>query len=111
MTKRTAEKHTPAPWSADPATEGDDAVVEALTADRRYVVREICHVLIDESDPSDWPTTRANLRLIAAAPELLAALEAMRQHDSAGGPCDKPGFKCDCYARADAAIAKAKGAP
>lgn len=48
-------------------------------------------------------------RLITAAPDLLAALEKLRQHDSAGGPCDVPGLKCDCVAVADAAIAKAGG--
>lgn len=47
------------------------------------------------------------------APELLAALKAMRAHDTAAGPCDVPGLKCDCIANADAVIAKAtaRGAP
>lgn len=76
----SAPKHTPGPWSAEPESGGYHAVVEALTADRRYVVREICHVLIDEADPGDWPVTRANLRLIAAAPDLLEALTLILEH-------------------------------
>ncbi len=40
---------------------------------------------------------------------LVTALAALRTHDSAGGPCDVPGLKCECIAKADAAMAEAKG--
>jgi len=66
-----------------------------------------------DSDPDQWrlkpePADKANARLIAAAPELLAALKRL---------CDLP---CDCpceigvdemtaYGQARAAIAKAEG--
>lgn len=64
-------KHTPAPWEA--VLDGGDVVlVEALTADRKLVTREICHVL-DGGTPED----EANLKLIAAAPDLLAALQML----------------------------------
>ena len=40
--------------------------------------------------------------------ELSKALGKLRRHDEASGPCDKPGFKCDCYAVADAALTNTK---
>jgi hypothetical protein len=50
------------------------------------------------------PTTQANARLIAAAPELLAALEyAFREQNTSGA------LSMECWDRARAAIANAKG--
>lgn len=64
-------KHTPGPWSFDEGSE--DVLVEALSKDRKRVVREICHVLDDGEDAE----TKANLRLIALAPELFEVLEGI----------------------------------
>ena len=98
---------TPGPWTLRRGRPGVRGYVAWRVAGPAPTASSVCSVTLG-TRPED---ADANARLIASAPELLSALEAMRQHDSAGGPCDKPGFKCDCYARADAAIAKAKGAP
>lgn len=91
--------HTPGPWKAMD-WDGDTCLVEALTSDEKMVTREICHVLNPEDDQ---PTTKANLSLIAAAPDLLAALRLMvRDNDGTNdGVAD--------LAVAAAAIAKAEG--
>lgn len=91
--------HTPGPWVA----QGRHGV-EIMGPD--YKVAELEY---DEGDTEGYECARADARLIAAAPDLLSALEAMRDHDTAGSPCDRLGLKCDCVARADAAIAKARG--
>ena len=69
-------KHTPGRWHFDERQVGmsDCASVEALTDDGKMVTREICTVLLDDDDPSE---DAANARLIAAAPDLLAALIAL----------------------------------
>ncbi len=63
-------EHTPGPWSAQ-MDAGDWIGVEAVTGDGDLVRREICTCLTDDDDRED----RANARLIAAAPDLLAACE------------------------------------
>ena len=63
-------KHTPGPWIIEAqgiyANGGNKRVATAMSHEHEI----------------DWPTTKANARLIAAAPELLetlqAALEALR---------------------------------
>lgn len=96
-------KHTPGPWSAEPdAIGGDTAVVEALSKDRRYVRREICHVLLDDSDQKSRNLDKANLLLIAAAPDLLAACENALEWLA----CDEPE---EAIVVIRAAIAKAVG--
>lgn len=61
-------KHTPGPWANDPlqptiwANDGQTQV--ATVADLPW-----------KDGKSDWMTEQANARLIAAAPELLAALK------------------------------------
>ena len=63
-------KHTPGPWVVGPA---DDTVVTHLGADGlRY---EIAQIDGDYNQPETWPVMEANARLIAAAPDLLHALE------------------------------------
>ena len=80
--------HTPGPWRL---MNSDKEVYGAFEDDGRgWRVADLA-----------WSTTnwRANARLIAAAPELLAALEEMMYYDDGGHRGDK----------ARAAIAKAKG--
>lgn len=64
-----------------------------------YLGRHACHLSIEESD--------ANGRLIAAAPDLLAALKELREA-SYGNPF-YPEKTAEADAKADAAIAKAEG--
>ena len=58
-------QHTPGPWTNDPA---DGALVDARVNGRLVAIAEVFHCDTDES-------REANARLIAAAPDLLAALE------------------------------------
>jgi hypothetical protein len=84
-------KHTPGPWFLD-----DDGRIFD-TPDRGQLVAEVA-----TADPAEPPAEEdvANARLIAAAPDLLAALEKVvaisdRKHDA--------------WDEARAAIAKAEG--
>lgn len=93
-------KHTPGPW-----TRGFGNYVyqgERLGDQQRLIA--VCEPTTKTKE--DWDETFANARLIAAAPELLAALE--RYHEIIAGTGGKPlGF--DEIRAAGAAIAKAKG--
>lgn len=61
---------TPGPWEVGPV---DDTVVTHLGADGvRY---EIAAIDGDYNQPDEWPVMEANARLIAAAPDLLEALQ------------------------------------
>ena len=77
-------KRTPGPWTAK------DVVV---------VNDENCRVA---KTYGHYPLCETNARLIAAAPDLLAALEVARSHVS-------PALQPNIYEMMDAAIAKAKG--
>lgn len=62
---------TPGPWEVGPV---DDTVVTHIGADGvRY---EVAAIDGDYNDPDTWPIMEANARLIAAAPDMLAALQA-----------------------------------
>ena len=90
--------HTPGPWVVGPI---DDTAVTHLGKDGiRY---EVAAVDGDYNDPDEWPIMEANARLIAAAPDLLAALKEMVRM------CDAFG-DTDYRVKAIAAIAKAEGA-
>jgi hypothetical protein len=108
-------KHTPGPWKADvdgPFTLGGDTVsVEAITEDGKLVRREICTLLIDTEEDEDSPEAeedKANARLIAAAPDLLAACQNFL---ALYGECDmQPEDECHkLRVMMDRAIAKAEG--
>jgi len=89
----TETKHTPGPW---------DCEEFVVTADD---VGEPCYAYF--SDGERIPTTKANARLIAAAPELLEALELMRRVGD-----DKFSLRTEwvkAVEQVDAAIAKARG--
>jgi len=84
-------KHTPGPWQVE-ARRGETWVCRADSAvlARVAAAKEI----------------RANARLIAAAPELLEALKAVRIELREGGSYRKADR---CHAIVEAAIAKATG--
>jgi hypothetical protein len=93
-------KHTPGPWSIGPV---DDTVVNHLGLDG--VRRDIAAIAGDYNDPDLWPVMEANARLIAAAPDLLKALEqaAVQFVLLASGYGDAQQFEAEALA----AIAKA----
>lgn len=64
-------KHTPGPWNFQNATPDECAAVE--TRAKPYATIAVMH----HGDPME---SSANARLIAAAPELLAALENLRDN-------------------------------
>lgn len=61
-------QHTPGPWAVD----GEDIFAKVLSPDG-WVIAETDHVHVGR--PDEWEDVHmANMRLIAAAPDLLAAL-------------------------------------
>lgn len=86
--------HTPGPWGICPSFGGNpDAFSISVVGDDRLIATAWDRTPFDEANPAE-----ANARLIAAAPELLEALEYLV---SLGGG--------DCLDIARAAIAKARG--
>lgn len=83
-------QHTPGPW------------VIGLREDQTIFTEGLRRVATVEGARKDW---RANARLIAAAPDMLAALEDIRDY------IDDPNMPMrELLARVSAAIAQAKGA-
>lgn len=94
--------HTPGPWEID----GEYVQQVGQTG------LAICDVMnMDVGGDKGWhsgPVTQANKHLIAAAPDLLEALEKL---NAAYDRLKPPGYpKTDGQKLADAAIAKARGA-
>ena len=120
--KRT---HTPGPWTVEPSDSGDPSVGLAPTPPVVFTCipnREERHIDIavvgstiydntEEGHPQSWGDPDANARLIAAAPELLAALQrAVEVLDAEGimyGNCDDEPL--DVLEAARSAIEKAEG--
>ena len=87
-------KHTPGPWRVDYMT---------VLAGTKNLVAECASMAVGESE------SKANARLIAAAPEMLEALKTILAHPRTN---DKSVvFMPDEVAKARAAIAKAEGNP
>ena len=102
-------QHTPGPWAV--TTVGScHGVHPAASSNERD---DICRVTPHNYHPDGWPAAKAeaeaNARLIAAAPELLAALVALMGEANLGDVYldDDDRAKLDV---ARAAIAKATGA-
>lgn len=102
-------KHTPGPWEY---TENLDALYSMISSGNSVVAGIPC--LLD-GEMDELPTIRANARLIAAAPDLLAALKAFDEGLKDGSiKWAKPRrADSDPYHRANtlmcAAIARAEG--
>ncbi len=100
MTKasNTTKQHTPGPWGlCDDRKDGVSVITSGGDDGRSIAFIE----LVDVSEPE----LEANARLIAAAPDLLAALEAMVAADEHGWPVNMGGSARDA---ANDAIAKAR---
>ena len=105
--------HTPAPWEAIPSTI-DAAVIVAPDSNDKT----ICWVSTTDRPKRNrvviTPQDRANIRLIANAPELLSALEFLLEDHKRMFPEAHPNSvikwrECEEVRRAQVAIAKAKG--
>jgi hypothetical protein len=100
--------HTPAPWAVDGTLHSGD--LDVISADGRIA-------MIDDSRATGWnePTIKANARLIAAAPDLLEAIIALLNVESAalhGARSSVANNGLDVayhFNKARAAIAKATG--
>ena len=102
-------KHTPGPW----AVEGEDCQAIVLSPSG-WIIAQTDH--IHSKDPSQWEDIHmANMRLIAAAPDLLESLEDLLSNLDEMGLATMPGDTFEnmreTVDRARAAIAKAEGTP
>lgn len=103
-------QHTPGPWKFKRARR-TSTVVEVIGAAKQRPI--VCFVNIEQMGVHvgcGTETPAANVRLITAAPELLAALEACEA--MLNGKTHHDGELIDGFvvlARAESAIAKAKG--
>jgi transketolase len=101
-------KHTKGPWEVVRTDAGIIVRTESVKKTRAGASRYAAIGGFDRSDPEQLAEALANARLIAAAPELLEALEYLT------GECDKEmdldyNRHAAPLAKALAAIAKAKG--
>ena len=94
-------QHTPGPWHVFT----EDGSVGTIEAENGVVVAQAQQTRSLRQDLKQVER-RANARLIAAAPELLEALEYFKRHIGGDASCDLQTL----LHLADAAIAKAKGA-
>ena len=105
-------KHTPGPWVVLPEECDRPYIrIRGTVLGGRYKIANVltpCYEGVHEREAEE---TRANARLIAAAPEMLEALQAIADEaDGTGKP-----YSCDSYLprhfieKARAAIAKATG--
>ena len=74
-------RHTPGPWKIEQGTNGDAVITHSDTELRSHVARIYAATLCPEHG-----TVEDNARLIAAAPDLLEALQAIAGKGIAGLP-------------------------
>lgn len=101
----TANTHTPGPWYVDDS--GLCPVITALVP--LHGIPEETDIARLSSEPRIKDSAGANARLIAAAPHLLAALEAAVRTLKVANIAGKSLFATDVTRQAEAAIAKAQG--
>ena len=108
-------KHTPGPWAVrDDGMDYACPIIDSPSVGRGYYA-SIATATQRDPHPREGggipiATARANARLIAAAPDLLAALEkAVERYGKPGGPWNVPSDPGTWIADSRAAIAKAKG--
>lgn len=108
---KIADEHTPAPWKAVKGSEGEpERWIVVADGEKQYHI-----ATIENGQPGDCLETEgATARVIAAAPELLKAVEelliASEWADETGYVVDVGFLDVDAIkAKAVAAIAKARG--
>lgn len=96
----SAGTHTPGPWRVGPV---DDTIVTDAAG------KEVAAIDGDYNSPDEWPRMEANARLIAAAPDLLAALTEIRRLAADIPALERSVRFAEANRKALAAIAKAGG--
>ena len=122
-------RHTPGPWSYQKCTLGDpsNAHNPIVESDGQYIARlfaPMARAGCTSRSPTTQQEAEANAHLIAAAPDLLAALESLREVTDEPPPANcscplaPPCSDCveysglrEAIAMCDAAIAKAEPTP
>lgn len=106
-------KHTPGPWMIDVGTRNQQFIRASRANGMRFIAR--MHPMgsrpaYHDGDETEEPTeeAKANARLIAAAPEMLEALELIVSAQDTGIIADPAGWT-KAFDAASAAIAKANG--
>ena len=98
-------QHTPGPWEVKIGTEDDDWAHQWPTIEAKNYV-----VVGTEGIYQDFDTDMANARLIAAAPDLLEALQDLFEDDMEHVLMgDGKDDQIEAISKAKAAIAKATG--
>jgi hypothetical protein len=97
-------KHTPGPWAVDYSDDGPliytgELLIASVSGSTEHI----------EVQGLDEQTTEANASLIAAAPDLLAALEQLLDHGERRNLYYERGEDAEVVGQARAAIAKARG--
>lgn len=102
-------KHTPGPW----AVNGNEIIAQDTESDTHIAAYFVRVATIDDTKKTGWtkPVIRANASLIAAAPDLLAALQNLLGDVEAEYDSRNVAGTLTKYARdvARAALAKALG--
>lgn len=104
MTTDIQKRHTPAPWIAKEDDEHHSSYAHIIGDKGEYIARV---PLYSHELDKHRPEQEANARLIAAAPELLDALQVAVKHMNDPYPAGDD--LSHVLARAEAAIAKANG--
>ena len=112
-------KHTPAPWvvDEDPTQDGDHLTMITTPGKAGFMGTWIAGCIHNWNDAAkderriSWAEAEANARLIAAAPELLTELIALRRrfHSCCAAQGSSPEYVALSTPGADAVIAKALG--
>lgn len=101
--------HTPGPWNVEASVNCDGC--ETLVEQGSYVIADCWPDRFVKSNMThDYETCKANARLIASAPALLAALKDVADRIQAGDRFERlPPWAQEIVSQARAAIAQAQG--
>jgi hypothetical protein len=101
--------HTPGPWRVFDSPGIPDLGVAGPTKDDGTAV-EVCIMAVGDDHRFDapGPERKANARLIAAAPAMLAALDRVGRYFEQHGTADTQGIACDVFQALTAATGGAR---
>lgn len=96
-------KPTPGPWLVENCYLGSSTIAQMRSPDRLVCINAAGGA---DAKPPGFKATDANARLIAAAPNLLAALKSLMNND--GSSASLPAYDTRCVLAVEA-LAKAEG--